>query len=483
MNVIIVDCRTLRSLLNNFFIPVSETCWYRKYVMQKVERIKKGKMAAPLASGSRTEAWKENKDSSKDSELMTPDNCYFSLIPNELLLYIFSFLNVYEICRYVSPVCVRWWKSSKDPSLWKHLKFSFEHKVEGEKIKQILELSPQLVSLELESREDGGDLVNHVAACCHRLEKLTAKFCDGLTENTFRSLVENCPDLYYLNVEGSRVCSSECYHLMANFSVLRHLNLSHCHFLDNVGLVKIAKQCKHLEYIDIDGITGIHDNAVVCLTREVGDSLTHLFLDGEYLTDIAYKSLSSCTQLKMLGISFCEQMTDVGLSGIYGLKQLTFLKLRKGVQLTPDGLEKLFENGPLPQLTHINLGECSLLSDKVLIAMANSCSQLTNLVLHWCWEVTDVGISAIVNSCSHIRVLDLVGVLQLTGESFMDINTKLPNLVILDLEQCKNVIDSILQKIVTDAKNPLLRVFDYWGDLVLPVEELHEKRDICSSSV
>ncbi|KAG7157365.1 F-box/LRR-repeat protein 20-like isoform X1 [Homarus americanus] len=416
--------------------------------------------------GDKVKCRQDTLDSTSISATSSHGECYISRLPCEILLYIFSFLNKYDLCINVSLVCTAWRDLAKDPTLWTHLVFSYQHRVDGDQVRRLLKGSPHLLSLEMQSREDGGDLLLQAAASCTKLRELTVKFCDGLTDTVFKSLVENCSDLRYLNVEGSRVCNSECYFLMAEFRQLRYLNLSHCQFLDNLGLIAIAKQCKYLEYLDIDGITNIYDSSVMCLTRELSHRLKCLFLDGEHLTDALYKTLQKCTLLEKLGVSFCEEMTDAGLSGIHGLKHLTWLKLRKGSQLTPNGLTRLFQSGGLQQLAYLNLGECCLMDDKVLKALSFNCPKLVHLVLHWCWEVTDVGISAVVACCPRIRILDLVGVVQITGIAFLNIPTALPELLILDLEQCNTVDDKILQGVVSQM--PSLRVFDYWGDPVMP---------------
>lgn len=396
----------------------------------------------------------------------TQNQCHIHRLPHEVLLYIFSFLSVEELGRSVGQVCWAWRDLAKDPTLRKRLVFSFQNPVEGERVKLLLASAPLLQKLDLESREDGEDLLVHAASFCPRLRELTVKFCDGLTSTVFRALMENCPQLQSLNVEGSRVCDRECFLLIAGFLHLRHLNLSHCNFLDDVGLITITKQCRSLEYLDIDGITDIHDNSIVFLAENLSFSLVYLFLDGEKLSDASYQSLRACTRIKKLGVSFCEKMTDKGLLGILDLKQLTWLKLRKGCQLTPEGLRSLFEDARLPQLAYVNLGECSQLDDSVLEAMAKCCPLLKHLSLHWCWEVTDAGIRAIIKQCPCLQVLDLVGVVQLTGAVFSSVPTDLPNLMILDLEQCNDVDDSHLQAVVNQI--PSLRVFDYWGDPVVP---------------
>ncbi|XP_027227904.2 F-box/LRR-repeat protein 20 isoform X3 [Penaeus vannamei] len=404
--------------------------------------------------------------SSSPSSPSSPKVCHIDHLPNEILLEIFSYFTVFELFAIITPVCTRWRRLGQDPTLRKRLVFSFERRVAGDRICELLAGSPHLLSLELQSREDGGDLLRQAATSCKKLRDITAKFSDGLNEDVLRALVENCPDVRHFNAEGSRISCSECYFAIAEFHNLRHLNLSHCQFLDNLGLVAIAKQCRQLEYLNIDGITKIYDYSVVCLTQEVGPSLKFLFLDGENLTDASYTSLAACKHLKMLGVSFCEQMTDVGLSGITGLCELTWMKLRKGVHLTSKGLQSFFSSGHLSNLTHLNLGECSSMNDDVLFAVAEKCPHLTNIVLHWCWDITDVGITALVSNCSRLRVLDLVGLIQLTGTSFINVPTALPDLLILDLEQCNTINDTILQRIVEEQ--PSLTVFDYWGDPVMP---------------
>ncbi|KAG0718073.1 F-box/LRR-repeat protein 2 [Chionoecetes opilio] len=409
-------------------------------------------------------SWREDDGAAEE----TSTQCHINSVPREILLYIFSFLSVQELGRSVGPVCVAWRFLARDPTLWTRLVFSFQNRVDGECVKELLASAPLLLTLELQSREDGQDLLLHAASFCPRLKELTVKFCDGLTEAVFKALMENCSRLQSLNVEGSRVCDRECFHLMAGLLHLRHLNLSHCDPLDDLGLIRIAKQCRSLEYLDIDGITDIHDNSIIFLTENLRHTLKYLFIDGEKLTNASYKSLRACTHLQKLGVSFCEKMTDQGLSGIMGLRHLTWLKLRKGVQLTPVGLKYLFEDGGLPHLAYVNLGECSQLDDSALEAMAKCCPRLLHLALHWCWEVTDAGVSAIIERCPLLRVLDLVGVVQLTGTVFSSVPTALPDLLILDLEQCNDVDDSLLQVVV--SQKPSLRVFDYWGDRVVPLE-------------
>ncbi|XP_076033813.1 F-box and leucine-rich repeat protein 13-like [Oratosquilla oratoria] len=403
--------------------------------------------------------------------------CYIHQLPREILLYIFSFFTVPDLCLSIAPVCRSWHSLAQDAALWTSLVFPYQRRVPSNKVLDLVRKSTFLVSLDIQSREDGKEVLLQVAESCKRLQYLSIKFCDGLTENVLRELVDNCKDLRFFNVEGTKMYDCVSCRILSGFKQLRHLNLSHCLWLDDIGLVKIAQECVHLEYLNIDGITDIRDEGVLQLTKHRCQTLTNLILDGENLTDVAYVSLGFCSKLKELGITFCIEMTDNGLKGVASLRNLSSLKLRKGTKLTSAGLASLFRGNKMKGLTHLNLGECLQIENDTLESIASGCPLLTHLVLHWCWEVTDEGISHVVDNCSLLCVLDLVGVVRITGESLLKVPTSLPRLIILDLEQCNSVDDNILQKLASARSD--LQVFDYWGEPVEPQNSEASSKDEC----
>lgn len=391
---------------------------------------------------------------------------FLDIIPDEVLLFIFSFFNIKELCNKVAPVCRRWYKLANDPCLWLKLDLSFEaHSIQT--MLHLIEKSPYLLNLKISGSENGSDLLKAIAKNCWRLKELSIRFCDGLSKDIIEVIVENLCKLEVLIVEGTTIHSPDCYPLFGKLKYLRHLDLSYSKFLEDQGLISIAEQCEHLQHLNIDYISYINDFSVMRLIELRGSSLTHLYLDGEQMTDKGFRALSGCLKLQHLGISFCEEMTDYGLSGVKPLSNLRWLKLRKGIRLTAHGLKDLFTEGKLSKLTHVNLSECTELDDSVLISLSLKCLSLTNLCLHWCWEVTDVGVSEVVKNSCHMLVLDLTGMVRITGAPFRSINSHLPNLTILNLEQCNSIDDTILQELFCDR--PSLKVIDYYGDHFLPI--------------
>ncbi|CAL4166401.1 unnamed protein product, partial [Meganyctiphanes norvegica] len=425
-------------------------------------------------SGSFFESNKKVEDNDKEIDEIygtanTYNNSFIEIIPDEVMLFIFSFFNIEQLCNKVAPVCRRWYTLANDPSLWLKLDLSFDAH-SNQNMFRIIEKSPHLLSLKLSSSENGSDLLKAVAKNCCRLKELTIRFCEGLTKDIIEIMVANLFKLELLIVEGTTIHSPDCYPLLGKLKCLRHLDLSYSKFLEDNGLIAIAEQCEHLQYLNIDYISYINDVSVMRLIELRGSSLTHLYLDGEQMTDRGFHALSSCMNLKHLGISFCEEMTDYGLLGVKGLSNLTWLKLRKGCRLTAHGLSDLFSGGKLSRLTHVNLSECTELNDSVIISLSKKCLGITNLCLHWCWEVTDVGVTELVQNCRHIRVLDLTGMVRITGApQFKSINSYLPNLTVLNLEQCNSIDDTIIRQLVCDK--PSLKVIDYYGDQFISINQ------------
>jgi len=73
------------------------------------------------------------------------------MLPNEVLLMIFSYLNVHELSTSVAPVCKRWHLIAHNPILWRKLYFDGD-RVPTEFAKNLLTKSPHLSELVISDR-------------------------------------------------------------------------------------------------------------------------------------------------------------------------------------------------------------------------------------------------------------------------------------------------------------------------------------------
>ncbi|XP_043201525.1 F-box/LRR-repeat protein 2-like [Amphibalanus amphitrite] len=390
----------------------------------------------------------------------------FEGLPPELQLLVFSHLTARELCTSVLPVCRHWYQLGRDPVLWQHLSFDADNLVPTSTVVNILSFSTLLKSLRLEARRQVDKILFQVADTCKQLRSLTARFCDGLNSLLLEVLVKHCPLLERVNFEGSRFDDADCTAALTGLEHLRALNVSHCLRLEDAELVQMARRCRHLEELNVDGIGYLTDAAIQELVDQAGDRLLSLVLDGENLTDAGFRALGRCRNLQELCISFADGMTDASLPALGSLHDLMRLKIRRGNQLSAAALGRLFDGQNMPHLLHLDLSECSNLDDSTVEALTANCPLLTFLALSWCWDVTDAGLERIVTRLRFMRVMDLIGLVRITGQCFRLIPERLPELRYLNLEQCSDVQDVVVERVV--RQRPQLQALDYYGDRVVP---------------
>nr|CAD7448637.1 unnamed protein product [Timema bartmani] len=396
-------------------------------------------------------------------------------LPNEMLLKIMSHFSAEELCSTISDVCVRWNALYRDTFLWRSLCFSCDHTTKMSIIYQVLSDAPVLFELKMHNRHDASQLVAALFGSCQRLRRLNMNFCH-LGENSadlLDKVVQFFPDLEVLILEGCQPLDKEGYMIISRLQQLTTLNLTHCKGLDSHSLARIVDGCELLEELFIDDVVQIYDPDIVHAIQRHHSKLKVLVIDGEDLTDKSFIQVAKCSRLRVLKISFCDQMTDVGLlEGVGQLQYLQNLQLRRGNLLSARGLFTFLNHCNVSNLTHLDLSECSALNDEGLLGIAKRCQQLVLLSLHWCWDVTDLGLMRIVTHCKKLRALDLLGVVRITGESYFKlIPSNLTKLTYLNLEQCNNICDEAVLDLVT-AK-PDLIVINYYGDPVMK-ESLEE---------
>lgn len=223
----------------------------------------------------------------------------FGILPEELILKIFSFLPLQELCKTVALVCKLWLYYSRCPLLWQRLSLleinriiSFEELTEF-----IVSNCPLLKHLYLQPRTA---LTLHgssvLAQSCPHLQSLSLSFCDQVTKETLNEFVTFCPHLRDINLEGCAV-TDKCLEGLDKLP-LQKLNASHCTHLTNSGLKFLSTECRQLCSLNFDGVQWITHDAIALLVKNCRGHLEHLWLDGENMTDFTVKLITKCQHLK-----------------------------------------------------------------------------------------------------------------------------------------------------------------------------------------
>ncbi|XP_020618604.1 F-box/LRR-repeat protein 2-like [Orbicella faveolata] len=338
--------------------------------------------------------------------------CPFDILPEELIINIFSFLTVQELCKYVSVVCKLWLHYSKCPLLRQKLSLEKSNRVFSlEEISDFIKSTcPLLKELCLQPRTE---LSLHgcsiLAQSCPYLQALSLSFCDQVTGHILGQFVTFCPNLRDMNLAGCAV-TDHCLEGL-NKLPLRKLNASHCTHLTDNGLKFLSTECHQLCYLNFDGVQWITHDAIAVLVENCCGHLEHLWLDGENMIDDTVELIVKCRHLKNL----------IKKKVIYYINYLLFF---------------------------------------------NSCRKLQSIDISWCWDVTDVGLEHVVHNCTQMVDMNICGAKDLRGKPMKEIPQCMPRLRRLDATQCNLVPDELLDELVSIM--PQMIIINYYGEEVIP---------------
>ncbi|XP_050365290.1 F-box protein At3g58530-like [Argentina anserina] len=244
---------------------------------------------------------------------------------------------------------------------------------------------------------------------------------------------------------ASQVCKGWWLMESLTRSSLRLLNLEHLPRLlarypnivtfqtpkgvSNADLALVAQSCPKLEAIKLEAISDI---------EEIGVRGIHLLggTGGAAAEDSGISVDELWEKLRVV-----KQVGDEGLCALAnGCPKLSKIVInRSGAGLL--GIIAMITSSA-HNLTHLDLGECSLVSDKALEAIGYSSCPIRVLSLRLCSKITDAGLKFLADGpCSKtIQQLKLLGCTKITGAGVWHLS-KMHVLEELDLAMCIKVTD------------------------------------------
>lgn len=356
------------------------------------------------SSNGEEEMSKENK-LDHDHEISPPDQDLINtMLPKELILRIFSFLDIVSLCR-CAQVSKYWNKLALDGDNWQSVSlFDFRVAVQGQVVENLSErCGDYLKRLTLKGCKSVSDASMKVfSRNCRNLEEINLDDCKQLTDETCMSLASNCHKLAHLNIASCDVTDLSLEHISQGCKNLKHINISSCNNITPVGIGILAESCTNL---------------VSFISLACADST---------INDISLQALSSgCKKLKMINLNGCKAVTDIGV-------------------------QALAEN--CHQLVYCCLSKCFAITDVSLICLGQGCQQLRTLGLIGCHQLTDYGFQALTKTCSLLENLDLEDCVQITDQTLFYLTNSCSNIKRLALSHCDNITDEGIKYIGSSKK-------------------------------
>ncbi|CAM6072893.1 unnamed protein product [Sphagnum tenellum] len=234
------------------------------------------------------------------------------------------------------------------------------------------------------------------------LQRLNLNACQKITDSGVKAVASANPHLklfsIYWNLKVTDVAIESvvmsCKHLTA-------LNVSGCKNITDASLQNIAKFSPGIKSLNLTRCVKLTDNGLLCLTDSC-QSLEELYLYAiPGFTVRAFREFSHFRKLQLLDLCGAQNLTDEGLAPIALCKALVSLNLTWCVQITDIGLK----------------------------ALAQHCSLLQLLSLHGILGVSDEGLKSLSECCRNSLVtIDVHGCVKIKHQSKSDLLQLFPNL-------------------------------------------------------
>lgn len=214
------------------------------------------------------------------------------------------------------------------------------HHLERPTIERIVRSSPALTSLSLYGNVASFEICRDIAAFCPYLRELDVSYTADLTDAGLLCIATACQKLRVLKIAGAGsfeeetlaairdlpyleyLCLAKCrvtdkgLRALARGGLgLRKLDLSSCSLVTLQGISELAHQVPYLESLDLSVLLQSRKQNLDCLTEFLQSVPTLRELNLEqagFVTDNVIRDTGdeALTELRCLGLSFCQRITD-----------------------------------------------------------------------------------------------------------------------------------------------------------------------------
>ncbi|KAI1743718.1 F-box domain-containing protein [Xylaria scruposa] len=354
---------------------------------------------------------------------------YWSAMPNEVRILIFSHLKPKELVR-ASRVSKEFHKFCFDGQLWTCFDASeFYREIPAESLANIIASAGPFIKnlnlrgcLQIEHYQRAEVLVT----ACKNLVNASLEGCRNFQRSTLHDLIRSNNKLVNLNLTSmSAVTNSTCKIISQHCPHLESLNVSWCKYMDAKGIKMVVLGCPKLKDLRASEIRGF-DSFEVAKAIFKTNNLQRLILSGcDDLTDDVFKTMIHGLQpeidiltdrpvvpprkLRHLDLSRCSQLTDRGIKVLGHLvPDLEGLQLNGCIELTDTALESIIAS--TPRLTHLELEDLSELTNDFFskhLAKAPCAAKLQHLSVSYCENIGNAGLLPVINNCVSLQSVDM----------------------------------------------------------------------------
>lgn len=181
---------------------------------------------------------------------------------------------------------------------------------EEEEFPKVVKKCSKLICLDISRSKSFSDYLKEIPLT---LQQLEAAACTWITNETFKSLIEYCPNLTRLVLTSNVNINFEGWGSLSKLEQLRSLDLTRCSQLRDEELRIILQACKELIVLTLEDCRGLTDEAFMDLPK-YNPNFTKINLARTGLSDLPLIEIASkCQLLVSLDLTRCENITTIGI--------------------------------------------------------------------------------------------------------------------------------------------------------------------------
>ncbi|KAE8146119.1 hypothetical protein BDV25DRAFT_163099 [Aspergillus avenaceus] len=353
---------------------------------------------------------------------------FWGSMPDELRMIVFSYLTPKEIVR-CSAVSKAWNKMCYDGQLWARVDTTeYYRDISSDGLVKIITSGgPFVRELNLRGcvqlRDKWQSEGKRITDLCRNVVNFSLEGCRIDKTSIHYFLLRN-PRLEYINVSGLASVTNSAMRIIAQACPqLEILNVSWCSSVTTSGLKRIVKECPRLKDLRASEIRGFNDEEFT-LELFKRNTLERLIMSRTDLTDESLKVLIHGVdpeidvlldrpivpfrQFKHLDLHQCSDLTDNGVKSLaHNVPHLEGLQLSQCSELSDDAVIAVIRTTPC--LTHLELEDIEGLTNSTLqeIAKAPCASCLEHLNVSYCEALGDPGMIPVMRNCSSLRSVEM----------------------------------------------------------------------------
>lgn len=348
-------------------------------------------------------------------------------LPSELKTEILAYLEPREIVR-CSLVSKSWHQMCFDGQLWSNLDTTgFYQDISADALVRIItSAGPFVRDLNLRGCVQLREKWAHrgLSDACKNLENFSLEGC-RIDRASIHNFLWSNSRLVDINLSGLAGATNHGLKIIAgNCPKLEALNISWCNNITAQGVRKVIEGCPLLKDLRAGEIRGWDDmdlmheifmrNSLERLVLMNCDTLTDASLgvliegrDNE-IDYLSGRPIVPPRKLKHLDLTRCRGITDQGVrTFVHNLPEVEGLQLSKCRGIIDATLTELLPT--MPRLTHLDLEELEDLSNAVLQTLASSpcAKRLRHLSISYCENMGDTGMLPVLKACTNLRSLEM----------------------------------------------------------------------------